>query len=64
MKFILAADLIVSYRRCREEADRGNGQFEEAEHGLLEAICELELPEAEDWLAQFYTNNKTEENNI
>lgn len=62
--YLRAADLIVSYWRCREEAAKGNGQFEEAEQGLLEAIYELELPEAEDWLAEFYTNMKTEEENI
>ena len=39
----------------------GNGQYEEAELQLLEGIEELELPEADDYMARLYTNNETEE---
>ena len=45
-------------------ADEGHGQYEEAEVQMLEAIHELELPEAEDYLARLYganTNYETEE---
>ena len=59
--YLRAADLITSYLYCREEVARGNGQFEEAELQLLEGISELELPEAEDYLARIYTKNETEE---
>ena len=59
--YLRAADLITSYLHCREEGARGNGQFEEAELQLLEGISELELPEAEDYLARIYTKNETEE---
>ena len=62
--YLRAADLLVSYLHCRTMAAEGHGQYEEAEVQMLEAIHELELPEAEDYLARLYganTNYETEE---
>jgi len=59
--YLRAADLIAAYLRCRSEVLAGNGQYEEAELQLLEGIEELELPEADDYMARLYTNNETEE---
>ena len=58
--YLRAADLIVSYRYCIEQVRMGNGQYEEAEQQLLEAIVELELPEATDYLAQMGSQQQTE----
>ena len=62
--YLRAADLLVSYLHCRTMAAEGHGQYEEAEVQMLEAIHELELPEAEDYLARLYganTKDETEE---
>ncbi len=62
--YLRAADLLASYLHCRAKAAEGYGQYEEAEVQMLEAIHELELPEAEDYLARLYganTNYETEE---
>jgi|GEM_PF-6890185 len=59
--YLRAADLIAAYLHCRSEVLAGNGQYEEAELQLLEGIEELELPEADDYMARLYTNNETEE---
>ena len=62
--YLRAADLLVSYLHCRDMAADGHGQYEDAEVQMLEAIHELDLPEAEDYLAQLYganTNDETEE---
>ena len=62
--YLRAADLLVSYLHCRNLAAGGQGQYEEAEVQMLEAIHELALPEAEDYLARLYganIHNETEE---
>ena len=62
--YLRAADLLVSYLHCRTMAAEGYGQYEEAEVQMLEAIHELDLPEAEDYLARLYganTKDETEE---
>ena len=62
--YLRAADLLVSYLHCRDLAAEGQGQYEEAEVQMLEAIHELALPEAEDYLARLYganIHNETEE---
>lgn len=62
--YLRAADLLVSYLHCRDLAAGGQGQYEEAEVQMLEAVHELDLPEAEDYLAHLYganIHNETEE---
>ena len=60
-RYLRAADLIAAYLRCAEEVRQGNGAYEEAEFRLLEGIHELELPEAEDYLARLHTKESLPE---
>ena len=51
--FIKAADKISALIKCTEERRAGNHEFDRAYDTLLQAIHELALPEAEQFLLQF-----------
>lgn len=51
--FIKAADKISALIKCTEEKKAGNHEFDRAYDTLLQAIHELNLPEAERFLREF-----------
>ena len=50
---VKAADRICAWLKCVEELKAGNHEFEKAERSVYARIREMELPEAEYFLAEF-----------
>ena len=53
LKLVKAADKLSAYLKCLEEEGAGNAEFTAAKESLYRDILSLELPEAEDLLAEF-----------
>lgn len=51
--YIKAADKLSALIKCTEERRAGNHEFDRAYDTLLQAIHEMELPEAEQFMMQF-----------
>ena len=51
--YIKAADKLSALIKCTEERRAGNHEFDRAYDTLLQAIHELQLPEAEQFMLQF-----------
>lgn len=51
--FVKAADLISAYVKCQSEMQAGNQEFKSAEENLEQRIRQLNMPEAEYFLATF-----------
>ena len=51
--YIKAADKLSALIKCTEERRAGNHEFDRAYDTLLQAIHEMELPEAEQFMKQF-----------
>ena len=51
--YIKAADKLSALIKCTEERRAGNHEFDRAYYTLLQAIHELQLPEAEQFMLQF-----------
>lgn len=52
-KLVKAADKLSALIKCTEERQMGNSDFTEAEKSTLNAVHEMDLPEAEEFLAEF-----------
>lgn len=50
---VKAADKLSALIKCTEERQMGNSDFTEAEKSTLNAVHEMDLPEAEEFLAEF-----------
>ena len=50
---VKAADKLSALIKCTEERQMGNSDFTEAEKSTLNAVHEMNLPEAEEFLAEF-----------
>lgn len=55
-KLVKAADKISALVKCLEEEKAGNKEFIEAKKTTREAIVKMNLPEADDFLAEFEEN--------
>lgn len=53
MKLVKAADKLSALLKCIEEESAGNGEFELAKKGTLEAISALNIPEADEFIKEF-----------
>ena len=52
-KLVKAADKISALIKCREEKQSGNREFEKAEAATLQALRDMDCPEAEIFMAEF-----------
>lgn len=52
-RIIKAADKISALIKCIEERNSGNNEFKSAENTTLNAIKDMHLPEADDFLQEF-----------
>ena len=52
-ELVKAADKLSALIKCVEERQMGNSDFTDAEKSTLEAIREMNLPEAEEFLKEF-----------
>ncbi len=52
-KFVKAADKICALTKCIEEAKAGNTEFEKAAISIRKVISEMNMPEAECFMADF-----------
>ena len=52
-ELVKAADKLSALIKCVEERQMGNSDFTDAEKSTLEAIHEMNLPEAEEFLKEF-----------
>ena len=52
-KLVKAADKISALIKCKEEARSGNREFEKAEQATLQALREMDCPEANLFLEEF-----------
>lgn len=50
---VKAADKISALIKCRAEHKAGNGEFEFAARGTLEALAKINLPEADFFISEF-----------
>lgn len=51
---VKAADKLSALIKCIEERQMGNGDFSEAEKSTIKAIHQMKLPEAEEFLREFF----------
>ncbi len=51
---VKAADKLSALIKCIEERQMGNTDFTEAEKSTLASVCEMALPEAEEFLKEFF----------
>ena len=52
-KLVKAADKISALIKCKEEKQSGNREFEKAEQATLQALREMNCPEADIFIAEF-----------
>lgn len=55
---VKAADKLSALIKCIEERQMGNGDFREAEKSTMKSIHELQLPEAEEFIAEFLQSHE------
>lgn len=55
---VKAADKLSALIKCIEERQMGNGDFREAEKSTMKAIHKLQLPEAEEFIAEFLQSHE------
>ena len=53
-KLVKAADKICAYIKCIEEKKAGNTEFDRAAESTLESINALDIPEAEEFMKEFF----------
>lgn len=51
---VKAADKLSALIKCREEKDSGNHEFDSAYQTILDSLHAMALPEADDFLAEFF----------
>lgn len=52
-QLVKAADRISAYTKCMEEKCSGNHEFDAAGENVLQAIRQIDLPEVQDFMAEF-----------
>ncbi len=52
-KLVKAADKISALIKCKEEKQSGNREFEKAEQATLQALRDMDCPEADVFIAEF-----------
>lgn len=52
-QLVKAADRISAYTKCMEEKCSGNHEFDAAGENVLRAIRQIDLPEVQDFMAEF-----------
>ena len=50
---VKAADKLSALIKCIEERQMGNSDFTEAEKSTLQAVHDMALPEAEEFISEF-----------
>lgn len=52
-RLVKAADRVSAYIKCMEEKQAGNREFDAAGENVLRSIREIDLPEVQDFMAEF-----------